>query len=68
MHHRSVVSSPDGKASVKQVICSSNSYKFYTPQNPSNDAKYDKPTTLELAVAQELYTVGYYIFTIDGPR
>jgi hypothetical protein len=68
MHHRSLVTSPDGTASVKQVICSSNSYKFYTPAHPlSNDGKYDMPTR-ELPLAQEAYTVGYYIYTVDGPR
>jgi hypothetical protein len=62
MHHRSIVQSPDQAAAVKQLICSSNSYKFYIPTNPSNEL------TLEKAIAQELFTVGYYIFTVDGPR
>jgi len=67
MHHRSIVTSPDGTASVKQVICSSDSYKFYYPGKPSNDTTYDSPTR-EQAAAQELDTFGYYIFTVDGPR
>ena len=67
MHHRSVVTSPDGTASVKQVICSSDSYKFYYPAKPSNDATYNSPAR-ELAAAQELDTFGYYIFTVDGAR
>jgi hypothetical protein len=68
MHHRSLVTSPDGMASVKQVICASNSYKFYTPAHPlSNDGKYDLPTR-EIPLAQEAFTVGYYIYTVDGPR
>lgn len=62
MHHRSIVTSPDGAASVKQLICSSNSYKFYIPQSTPNEL------TREQAIAQELFTVGYYIFTVDGPR
>jgi hypothetical protein len=68
MHHRSIIGSPDGTTSVKQVICASNSYKFYTPAHPvSNDGTYDNPT-VEQAIAQEIYTVGYYIYTVDGPR
>ncbi|MDR3687387.1 MAG: metallophosphoesterase, partial [Coriobacteriia bacterium] len=36
MHHRSLVTSPDGSATVKEIICSSDSYKFYYPAKPSN--------------------------------
>ena len=67
VHHRSLVTSPDGTASVKEIICSSDSYKFYYPAKPSNDQTYDSPTR-ELPAAQELDTFGYYIFTVDGPR
>jgi hypothetical protein len=68
VHHRSIVTSPDGTAAVKQLICASNSYKFYTPANPSNDAHYDGANLRENSLAQELYTIGYYIFTVDGPK
>jgi hypothetical protein len=67
MHHRSVVTSPDGTASVKQIICASDSYKFYYPAKPSNDNVFDVPTR-EISAAQELDTIGYYVFTVDGPR
>ncbi len=67
MHHRSVITSPDGSTSVKQMICSSDSYKFYYPAKPSNDNHYDVPMR-EISAAQELDTFGYYIFTVDGPR
>lgn len=67
MHHRSIVTSPDRNYTVKQLIGSSNSYKFYIPINPSNDARYSNPAR-ELPISQELLTVGYYIFTVDGPR
>ncbi len=67
MHHRSIVKSPDGASSVKELICASDSYKFYYPAKPSNDDTYDNPTR-EMAIAQELDTIGYYIFTVDGPR
>ena len=68
MHHRSIVTSPDQTASVKQLICASNSYKFYTPAVPSNDAHYNGANLRENPLAQELNTIGYYIFTVDGPK
>jgi hypothetical protein len=67
MHHRSIVTSPDGASSVKELICASDSYKFYYPGTPSNDAKYDSPTR-EQTIGQELDTIGFYIFTVYGPR
>lgn len=60
MHHRSVIWNSAKTSSVDQIICSSNSYKFYIPQ--SGDDGREEP------VCQELATIGYYIFTIDGPR
>ncbi|HID28641.1 MAG TPA: metallophosphoesterase [Desulfobacterales bacterium] len=60
MHHYSIVRSGDAPSSVGQIICSSNSYKFYTPRW-NNDGR-------ETPIEQELYTIGYYIFTVDGPR
>ena len=62
MHHRSVIASPDGTAKTEQIICSSNSYKFYIPKSTPNDT-----TGREKVIAQELFSVGYYIYTIDGP-
>jgi hypothetical protein len=66
MHHRAIITSPDGGAKAEQIICASDSYKFYTPGKPGNDATYDNPRR-ETVVAQELWTIGYYIFTVDGP-
>jgi hypothetical protein len=67
MHHRSIVTSPDGAASVQQIICASNSYKFYTPTPTANDVAFNNPTR-ERVASHELWTIGYYIFTVDGPR
>jgi hypothetical protein len=67
MHNRAIITSPDRTATVQDITTSSNSYKFYIPQNPSNDANYNNPTR-ETELAQELFTVGYYIVTVDGPR
>ena len=60
MHHRSLVTTSVGDYSVNQIICSSNSYKFYTPES-GDDGR-------EIPLDQELYTTGYYIVTVDGPR
>ncbi len=60
MHHRSLVSTSDGSAMVPQMITASNSYKFYTPR--TGDDKRETP------LGQELYTIGYYIVTVEGPR
>jgi hypothetical protein len=65
LHNRSIVASPDFLSTVKQLICASNSYKFYPPIIPPVDAWFNKPMR-EQPIAQELYTVGYYIFTVDG--
>lgn len=43
MHNRAIITSPDGNSKVQNIIAASDSYKFYIPQNPSNDAKYDIP-------------------------
>jgi hypothetical protein len=60
MHYRSVIGTLDGHYDVGQVICSSNSYKFYIPSTPYQS--WDVP------VAEEIFTIGYYIVTVDGPR
>ncbi|HTY60889.1 MAG TPA: metallophosphoesterase [Acidobacteriota bacterium] len=68
MHNRAVVSTTDGKtAIVHELICASDSNKFYTPVNPSNDTKYDNPAR-EIPLSQDLYQIGYYIVTVDGPH
>ncbi len=74
MHNRAIVTSPDSNSKVQNIIAASDSYKFYIPQNPSNDAKYDIPANgitngpREMEISQELFTIGYYIVTVDGPR
>ncbi len=60
MHHRSIVTDSKKEFNVDQIICSSNSYKFYTPAS-GDDGR-------EIPVCQELYTIGFYIVTVDGPR
>jgi hypothetical protein len=67
IHQRSIIASPDGNSRVQEIICSSNSSKFYTPK-ASTDPKWYGQKVRETSVAQEMYTVGYYIYTVDGPR
>jgi hypothetical protein len=61
-HHdyESVVTSPDGKSSVNQLITASDSTKFYTPTTPVS--ANDTP------IRQDLGRVAYYIVTVDGPE
>lgn len=66
VHHRSIVTSPDGASQVEQIIAGSNSHKFYVPRRPSNDATYGGPS--EVVLAQELWTITHYVVTVDGPR
>jgi hypothetical protein len=71
VHNRAIVTSPDGASTIQNVIAASDSYKFYIPQVPSNDARYDLPAfgfLRENQLAQEMFTVGYYIVTVDGPQ
>jgi hypothetical protein len=67
LHNRALVMSPDGLSALQNIIASSNSYKFYIPLIPSNDDRYDLPAR-ETELAQELFTVGYYLVTVDGTR
>ncbi len=62
-HHykQSVINDPlNSNYSLRQLILASDSSKFYTPATPVS--------ANETMVAEELYQVGYYIFTVDGPR
>jgi hypothetical protein len=66
IHQRSIITSPDGISNIQQLICASNSSKFYAPK-PVNDPKWYGQKSRETSISQELQTVGYYIFTVDGP-
>jgi hypothetical protein len=72
MHLDSVFTTTDGvSGSVHDLVLASDSYKFYTPLSPSNDATYDVPAfghARQTRITEELYTLGYYVFTVDGPR
>jgi len=72
MHDRTIVWTTDDKtASVHELVCALDSSKFYTPVTPSNDTTYDVPAfghTRQVPISQELYGIGYYIVTVEGPR
>lgn len=76
IHDRSIVTTTDGvSAKVTQLLCASDSSKFYIPAVPSNDKQYDEPAAPEgvghlrqTPLSQELNTVGFYIFTVNGPQ
>ena len=67
VHQHSVITSPDGLSQVEEIIGASDSSKFYTPK-ATNDANWHGQKYRELSLSQERYTVGYYIYTVDGPR
>jgi 3',5'-cyclic AMP phosphodiesterase CpdA len=60
LHFRSLIASLDGRFTLQQIIGASDSYKFYKPKKP------DSPR--ERSLAKELERIGYYVYTIDGPR
>ena len=74
IHQRSLIQAPGSTNTVQQIIGASDSNKFYIPLGNSeapgttnNDIKYNNPTR-ETSISQERNTVGYYIYTVDGPR
>ena len=67
IHQRSIIASPDGKSRVEEIISASNSSKFYAPKS-LDDPKWFGQKVRETSISQERNTVGYYIYTVDGPR
>ena len=79
IHNRSIVKTTDSGTAgqVTHILCQSCSSKFYTPNENntagnapvtaamSNDAYYCGGKR-QLQLSQEVYTVGYYIVTVDG--
>jgi hypothetical protein len=77
MHNRSLVSVTTGAPTdgvspkVENIISASDSDKFYRPNVPSNDEKYNIAVfghSRQAEVSQELRRIGFYIYTVDGPR
>ena len=59
-HKESIVASADVKNTLHQIICASDSSKFYAPKPPFSPN--------EKVEAVDLNKIGYYIYTVDGPR
>ncbi len=65
LHNRAIVTSPDGSKQVQQIIHMAGSTKFYGPDTLDS---FSDTKDREKQIAQDLYNVGYYIYTVDGPR
>jgi hypothetical protein len=63
LYKRSIVKSPDLQSHVTQIISQGASTKFYSPAALDEDQE-----SREIALSEELDNVGYYIYTVDGPR
>ena len=69
LHNRALVDSPDGENQVQQIIHMAASTKFYGPASLNSfTGAYGPVKQRETEISQELFNVGYYIYTIDGPR
>jgi hypothetical protein len=96
MYDRSLITSPDGKSQVMQIVAASDSSKFYPPVGSGNNTNTNALAALgsgsdangvpystysndqywnvnqaggtlrRAPVTQELFTVGYYIVTVNG--
>jgi hypothetical protein len=65
------VTSPDGATTVTQIISGSDSNKFYIPAGTAGNWNGGKTNAeqygrTEDVLLQDLYDVGYWIFTVDG--
>ncbi len=67
LHQRSVIGSPDGKSRIEELIATPASTKFYTPVSLDN-SNWKGQKEREISLSQEVQNVGYYIYTVDGPR
>jgi hypothetical protein len=71
MHQRSIITSPDGKSKLQEIIATGLSTKFYEPltiPTSASDDKWRGQKVREASLSQELHNLGYYVYTVDGPR
>ncbi len=69
LHNRALLKSPDGKSQIETLISTGASTKFYEPADPSAfKDHYGDNKQRETQISQELFNIGYYIYTVDGPR
>ncbi len=67
-YNRSVVASPDGLSKVQDLICAGSGSKFLAPKDPASVPYFHGQKSRQMQIGQELKTVGYFIYTVDGPR
>ena len=81
IHQRSLVQAPNSSSHVEEIIAASASSKLYCPLGNNEMERYVKPPLKNIAIdlqfnnppretslRQELNRIGYYIYTVDGPR
>jgi hypothetical protein len=71
LHQRSIVKSLDGNSQLQEIIATGLSTKFYEPLSiPTSvtDDKWRGQKIRETSLSQELHNIGYYVYTVDGPR
>jgi hypothetical protein len=66
LYNRALLNSPDGASKVEQIVSIGASTKFYGPGALTDFGAGVKARETQLA--QEVNTMGYYIYTVDGPR
>ena len=67
MHSRSMFKAATGNAEIMQLTSASCSMKFYVPLATAPDAATSNANpNRQTMLQQHLYTMGYYIYTIDG--
>ncbi len=68
---RSVVTSPDNLSKVEELISAPACPNFYVPTAINPDPTLDPwkgYKSHELSLSQEMNNVGFYVYTVDGPR
>ncbi len=65
-HNRSLVTSPDGRWTVQDIICAPAASKVLAPKDPGS-ANFFGQKYRHTPMAQELNDIGFYIVTVDGP-
>ncbi len=79
IHHRSIIKSPDEKSQFQEIIAAGLSTKFYEPSpipypkkdmqgNVVLDDQWFGQKSRETSLSQEVCNIGYYVYTVDGPR
>jgi hypothetical protein len=82
LYTHSILASPNGQSKIQEIISPGLTHKFYKPAPiPDMVSVYDQNGNVigttdawagqksrETPLAQELNNIGYYVYTVDGPR